>query len=183
MSHDLDYSSAVFSFFIYFFAGRSENLKRVDLAKWRSWKALLTTDGAMDEGVGSHQSELQKMKLESKQTYTYRHSLLLKLSMGWFPLNNTLWQEKALFPPPHEQLVGDRHLVFLLDDVDILESAFVNGGPLMTLIVPLPQTLVKCRAPSLCFSAGLRMFFFALLYHFTYYTETYESHDLSLPSK
>ncbi len=92
-SHVLDYSSVVFVFFL----EGSEKARREDLEKWWVWKALLTTDGAMDEGVGSHQSELQKMKLESKQTYTYGHFLLLKLSMGWFPLNNTLWQEKAFF--------------------------------------------------------------------------------------
>ncbi len=96
----------------------------------------------MDEGVGSHQSELQKMKLESKQTYTYGHFLLLKLSMGWFPLNNTLWQEKAFFSPAGvNSLSGKDIWSFFCDDVDILESAFVNGGPLMTLIVPLPLML------------------------------------------
>ncbi len=102
---------------------------------------------------------------------------------GLIPSQQYIVTRKYFFfiPAGANGLSGKDIWSFFCDDVDILESAFVNGGPLITLIVVLPQTLVKCRAPSLCRSAGLCRFF-APLYLLTPCTDCYESHDLSLPS-
>lgn len=114
----------------------------------------------MDEGVGSHQSELRKMKLKSKQTYTYGHFLLLNLSMGWSLHNNTLWQEKALSPLlPREQLVGGK--TFSLSSVMTLTfwKVLLSTVVLWLLLFTSPDA-GKCRAPSLCRSVGLCRVFF-----------------------
>lgn len=117
----------------------------------------------MDEGVGSHQSELQKMKLKSKQTYTYGHFLLLNLSMGWFPLQQYIVTRKGSFPPllPGEQLVGGK--TFSLSSVMMLTfwKVLLSTVVLWLLLFTSPDA-GKCRAPSLCRSVGFCRVFFGL---------------------
>lgn len=158
-SHLLDYSSAVFSFFF----RRKWKGKESGFGKVVRLKGIVNDWRSNGWGCGEPSIRAPENEVRIKANVYLWALLLLKLPVGWFPLNNTLWQEEALFPPAGANgLSGKDIWSFFCHDVDILESAFVNFGPLMILIVPLPQTLVKCKAPSLCCSAGLCSGFFFL---------------------